>query len=165
MFDALDELARTRLLENLEFALRRGDTQAPGAKRSDKNHFLGALADVDETAGARELGTEFADVKVADLVDLRKPEKGRIQTAAIIEIELVGLVDDGLGVDRGAKIDAACRNAADHAGFGRERDQVDDSLLICDRRNPFGHADAEIDHAIRLQLKCRAAGDNLSFAH
>ena len=53
-------------------------------------------------------------------VGLGQTEKGEIEAAAVVEVELIGLVDDGLGIDRRAEIQTAGRHAADHAGLGRQ---------------------------------------------
>ena len=73
-------------------------------------------------------------------------------------IELVGLVDDGLGVDGRAEVQAAGRHAADHAGLGGQRDQVDDALLGGHRGHALGHADAQVHHAVGPQFQRGAAG-------
>ena len=97
-------------------------------------------------------------------VDLRQTEKRHVEPAAVVEVELIRLVDHRLGVDRGAEIDAARGHAADHAGLGGQRDEIDDLLFVGDRRDALGHADAEIDDAVGLQLERRAPGDDLALA-
>ena len=69
------------------------------------------------------------------------------------------------GVDRGAEVEPAGRHAADHAGLGGQRQQVDDLLLGRDVGDAFRHADAEVDDAVGLELERRAAGDDLALAH
>jgi hypothetical protein len=49
-------------------------------------------------------------------------------------------------------------NAADHAGLGGQRQQVDDLLLGGDAGDALGHADAEVDDAVGLQLEARRGG-------
>jgi hypothetical protein len=90
------------------------------------------------------------------LVGLRQPEDGDVQPAAVVEVELVGLVDDGLRIHRRAEIQPARRNAADHTRLGRQRDQVDDALLGRDAGHAFRHADAQVHHLMRA-LSSRAA--------
>ena len=58
--------------------------------------FLRVLADVDEAAGAGQPRAELADVEVAFAVGLRQAEERDVQPAAVVEVELVGLVDDRL---------------------------------------------------------------------
>ena len=55
---------------------------------------LGALADVDEAAGAGQPRAEAGDVEIAVPVDLGEAEEGAVEPAAVVEVELVGLVDD-----------------------------------------------------------------------
>ena len=55
--------------------------------------------------------------------------------------------------------------AADDAGFGGQRHEVDDLFLGSDVGDAFRHADAEVDHRIGLELQSRAARDDLAFAH
>ena len=50
------------------------------------------------------LGLKLAHVKISLAVDLCQPEKCYVQTAAIVEIELIGLVDDCVGVGRRPEI-------------------------------------------------------------
>ena len=56
----------------------------------------------------------------------------------------------------------ACRHAADHARFGGQGDEFEYALLVRDRGDPLGHADAEIDDAAGRQLEGAAAGDDLA---
>ena len=109
-------------------------------------------------------GPNFDDVEVALLVGLREAEERHVEPAAVVEVELIGLVDDRLGVGRRAEIHAAGGYAADHPGLGGQRHQIGDLLLVGDRRDAFGHADAEIDDAVRPQFHRRAAGDDLALA-
>ena len=89
-------------------------------------------------------------------VRLGKTQKGCIETTAIVEIELIGLIDDGLRIGRRTEIEPSRRYASNHARFSRERHQIGDLLLIGDVRNAFRHADAEIDDAVGVELKRRA---------
>jgi hypothetical protein len=162
---ALDEFLRPCFLDDLKLAIGSRNLQLARTERADENNLLGVLADVDKAAGAGKLGTELADVEIAGAIDLGKAKKGCVQTPAIVEVELVGLVDDGLRIDGGAEIDAAGRDAADHAGLRRHRDQVDDLFLVRDAGDALGHADAEIDDAVGLQLERRAARDDLALIH
>ena len=109
-------------------------------------------------------GPNLLTFRLPSTIDLRQSEKGDVETAAVVEVELVGLIDHRLRVDRGAEIEPARRNAADHARLRGQRDQVDDLLLIGDCRDALRHADAEIDHAVGLELEGGAAGDDLALA-
>ena len=110
-------------------------------------------------------GTKFAHVQIALLVRLGKTEERGIKAAAVVVVELVGLIDNGLRVDRSAEVEAACRHAANDSRLGRQRHQVRDFFLIGDARNAFGHADAQIDDAVGIKLQRRAPRDDLSFVH
>ena len=125
-------------------------------------HAAGALADVDEAAGARQPRTEAADVDVAVRVDLRHAEARHVEAAAVVEVELLVLVDHCIRVDRRAEVQAALRHAADHAGLGGQRHVVEYLLFVGDRRDAFGHADAEIDDAAHRQLEGTAPRDDLA---
>ena len=116
MLDLMHELLQVAILDDPQTSILDRHLQAAGHESADEHHLLGILADVDEAAGAGETWAEFADVQIALLVRLGKTEKRGIKAAAIVEVELIGLVDDGLRIDRGAEIEAACRHAADDPG-------------------------------------------------
>ncbi len=59
----------------------------------------------------------------------------------------------------------ACALVADNAGLGGQGHQVGDLLFGRDGGDPFGHPNAEIHDAVRPQLHCRAARDDLAFVH
>ena len=67
---------------------------------------LRVLADVDEAADADDLVGEAADVDVAVAVDLGEGQEREVEPAAVVEVELVGLVDHRVVVLRGAGIAA-----------------------------------------------------------
>ena len=98
-------------------------------------------------------------------IDLGEAEEGAVEPAAIVEVELIGLVDDSLRIDRGAEVEAGGRHAADHAGLGRQREQIGDALFRCHGGDAFRHADAEIDDGVGLELQRRAPGDDLALVH
>ena len=58
-------------------------------------------------------------------VDLRRAERGEIEAAAVIEVELRRLVDDRLRIARGAEREPAGRHAADGAALDGERDRAE----------------------------------------
>ena len=165
MLDFLDEFLRAPFFQNEQFPGVDRNIQPAGGEGADEDHLLGVLRDVDEAAGAGEARAELGDVEVALLVGLGEAEEGDVQPAALVEVELAGLVDDSLGVGRRAKAHAAGRHAADDAGFGGERHQVDDLFLGGDVGDAFRHANAEVDHRIGGQLEGRTAGDDLALAH
>ena len=138
------------------------DLQPPGREGADEHHLLGVLADVDEAAGAGEARAELADVEIALLVRLGETKERGVEPAAVVEVELVGLVDHALRVDRGAEAHASRRHAADHSRLRRERHQVGDLLLAGNIGNTLGHADAEIDDAVGVEFERRPARDDLA---
>ena len=87
----------------------------------------------------------------------RHAEDGEVEAAAVVEVELLVLVDHRVGVDGRAEVEARGRNPADHAGLGGQRDVAQDLLLVGHRGHAFGHADAEVDHAVGRQLHRRRA--------
>lgn len=94
-------------------------SRLPAAKVSTNTTFFGVLADVDEAAGTREPWPEFADVKGALLVRLGKAKKRQIEPAAIAEVELIRLIDNGLRVCRSAEVESSRRHAADDSWLRR----------------------------------------------
>ena len=95
-------------------------------------------------------------------VHLRHAQAGHVEAAAVIEVELLVLVNDGIGIDRRAEIEPTLRQPADHPRLRRQRDVVQYFFLIRDLGHPFGHADAEVHYAAHRQLERAAAGDDLA---
>src|SRR5262249_2225032 len=131
---------------------------------ADEHDLLRVLADVDEAARAREARAELRDVEVALAVGLRESEERDVEPASVVEVELIRLVDDRLRVRRRAEVEAARGDAADDARLGRQRDEVEDLLLVRDARDALRHADAEVDDAVRAQLHRGAPRDDLAAA-
>ena len=120
------------------------DIETAGGKRAAEDHGLGVLADVDEAAGPHDLVAEAADIDVAGLVDLGKREKRQIEPAAVVEIELIGLVDHRLIVAPGARLVAGRRHAADQALLVGQHHVVDGVFFRRQRGDAGGNARAEI---------------------
>jgi len=117
------------------------------------------LADVDEPSRAGQLGAETADVHVALRIRLGHAEYRDVQPAAVVEVELLVLVDDSLGVHRRAEIEACHRDAADHAGFGNQGDELVHPLLCGNCRLALRHPDAECPRTAILgntEIRCNA---------
>ena len=64
------------------------------------------MADVDESARSNEPRSELADIDVALLVHFRSPEECHVQTASVVKIELVRLVDQGNHVGPRTEVDS-----------------------------------------------------------
>src|SRR3954447_22911749 len=97
------------------------DRQPAGREGAGEHHLAGILADVDEPARAGEPAPELADVDVPVCIRLRQTEARQIEPAAIIEIELLVLMDHSPGVEGRAEVEPTLRQAADHARSRRER--------------------------------------------
>src|ERR1700721_4389968 len=80
----------------------------------------GVLADIDEAAGTDDLVSEPAYIDVAMLIDLGKGQKGKLQPATVVEIELVRLIDHCLIVTRGASLVTGRRRSTNQPLFVRE---------------------------------------------
>ena len=124
MLDLAYELANVALAGDDEAPVRYLHGERPRRECAYEHHCLGALADVDEPARSSEARPEARHVEIAVPVDLGEAEECTIEPATIVEIELIGLVDDGLRVHCGAEVEAGGRNAADHAGLGSQRDEI-----------------------------------------
>ena len=110
-------------------------------------------------------GPNFETLRLPDFVGLGEAEEGEVEAAAVVEVELVRLIDNRLGVGGRAEVQTRCRYAADHAGLGSQRHEVDDALFRGHGRDAFRHADAEVDDRARLQLECRPSRDDFALAH
>src|SRR6478672_3985692 len=165
VLDLVDKLLVLAVALDQQFSRDHRDLEVARHERADEDDLLRVLADIDEAAGASQPRAKFRDVDVALLVGLRETEKGRVEPAAVVEVELIRHVEDRLGVGRRAEVEAAGRDAADDAGLRGERHQVVDLFFGRDGGDPFGHADAEIDDAVRPQLHRGAARDDLALAH
>ena len=95
-------------------------------------------------------------------IDLRHAEAGEVEPAAVVEVELLVLRDDGARVHRRPEVEPALRQAADDPGLGGERHLLEQVLLHGDGRDGFRHADAEVDHPAHRQLAGAAPGDDLA---
>src|SRR5262245_3389878 len=118
MLDFAYELAEFALAGNDQASVNHIHDERPCRECSDEHHGLGALTDVDKAARAGEALPEARDIEVAASVDLGKAEEGTIEPAAVVEVELIGLVYDGLRIDRDAEIKPGGGHAADDAGLG-----------------------------------------------
>ena len=163
LLDAGDELARCAFAKDMNGIVLHRDLQSAAGERAGEHKLLGALRNVDEAARACELRPEAADIDVAGRVRLRHAETCEIEAATIVEIKLLVLMDHRIGIERGAEIQAALRQAADNAGLGGQREIFQHLLFGRDRRNALGHADAEIDHAARRQFERTAPRDDFAF--
>jgi len=149
VLDLLDELLVLSVALDQQLALDDRDLEVARGEGAEEQHLLRVLADVDEAARAGQPRAEPRYVDVAFPVGLREPEERRVQTAAVVEVELIGHVDDRLCVGGRTKVATAGRDAADGAGLGGQRHQVGDLLLGGHGGDPFGDAEAEVHYAVR----------------
>ena len=90
------------------------------------------------------------------------PRKAWSSPAAVVEVELVRLVDDRLRVGGRAEAQAAGGHAADGARLDGQRDQVQDPLLVGHGGDALGYPDAEVHDRVDLQQHRGAARDHLA---
>ncbi|HSV22199.1 MAG TPA: hypothetical protein VLJ17_04135, partial [Xanthobacteraceae bacterium] len=100
MFNLTDEFFHITVINDAQAPALYCHAQTAGRKGTDEHHLFGVLADVDESAGPREPGSELTHVQIALLIRLGKSKKGRIEASAVVEVELIGLIDDGLRIGR-----------------------------------------------------------------
>ena len=105
VLNRMHELSCVALAENAQPPAVRGDLQISRGKCADENDLLAVLAYVDETTCAGQSGTEATDIQVALALRLRQAQERNVEPTTIVEVELVGLIDDCLGVDRGSEIE------------------------------------------------------------
>src|SRR5208283_2293587 len=68
--------------------------------------------------------------------------------SAIVEVELLVLVDHRVHVDAGAEIAATRRDSADKPRLHAQREQMQDAFLVGDRCHALRHPDAEVDDPV-----------------
>ena len=112
LVDSFDELLSFAFLENLDFAVFDSNFQAASREGAAEVNVRRLLGNVGETAAAGNVGTELADVDVARTIALSQAEVSNVQTAAIIEVELVSMVDDGIGITGRTEAGTALRRAS-----------------------------------------------------
>ena len=115
---------------------------------------------MNESSGAVRLAAETTDIDVPSAIDLREGEESDIKAAAVIEIELGGLLDQRLVVDGGPEVIAADGSAADDPLLDRQRDGVGQAFFREDASNAGRHPIAKIGDASGEQLKTGAASDD-----
>jgi len=93
---------------------------------------------------------------------LGKSKTSEIEAATVIKVELLVLLNDGFGIERGSEVEPALRKASYNSGFGCERQVFENALLGRDSRHPFRHANAQIHNATERQLESAAPRDDLS---
>src|SRR6266404_7667141 len=88
VLDLVDELLVLAVALDQQLAVEDRDLEVAGRERAYEDDLLRVLADVDEAAGASKPRAEPRHVEVALLVGLRETEEGRVEAAAVVEVEL-----------------------------------------------------------------------------
>ena len=78
-------------------------------------------------------------------LSLGEAQAGHVESAAVVEVEQGGMLDDGLGVPRDTEDDAALGNPTDHALLHRQRHLAEPAFLERGGRHAVGHAHAKVD--------------------
>ena len=139
--------------------------QAACGKGAAEEYLFGILRDVDKSAASGNPGAELGNIDVSEAVGLRQPQKSIIDTAAIVKVKLIGLIQDCLRIDRTAEFRAALRHAPHGAGFYGKGHVITDSLFVRHHGNVFGDADPKVYDGIGDQFHRRSASDDLFGAH
>ena len=156
-----EELFAPSLPVDMDGAVLDADLQSIGGEGPAEEDLPGVLGDIDKAAAAGDLGTEAADVDVAVLVALGQSQIGLVQSAAVIEVELIALVQDGVGVGGGAELGSALRDAAHRAALHRQGHPVADPLLRGHGGHVFRRPYAQVHRDVRPQLQGAPAADDL----
>ena len=102
MVNLVHELPRAALFHDFQ-SVSGAHLQAKTGEGAAKHQCFGRLGDVDETTDAIEPRTEATDIHASFAVDFAETQKADVQSAAVVEVELRRLVDDGFGIDGGTK--------------------------------------------------------------
>ena len=97
---------------------------------SHEVHGLGILANVDESACSSKLGTESTHVYVPPCIHFSQPKEGLIESTPVIEVKLVGLIDDRLGIGDRTEALANSGYAADAPCVHGQGDHIEDVLFV-----------------------------------
>jgi hypothetical protein len=151
------------LAPDLGAAAGPGDVEPAGGEGAAEHHLARVLADVHEAADADDLAVEAADVDVAACVDLREGQEGEVETAAVVEIELVGLVDHRPEIPRRAGLVAGRRRAADQSLLVGEHDHVEHVLFRAHDADAGRDAGTQVADRTGEKLHCAAARHHLAW--
>ena len=101
-------------------------------------------------------------VHVAVAVHLQRAHEADVQTAVVVQVELVGHVVDGGRANHRAEHLAGGGEAADAAGFHRQRDVVEHAVLLGVLGDHLRNADADVDDVLLAQLARGAPADDVA---
>ena len=112
LFYCIQEFFLFTFLCDYNLAVLNFNFQTACCKCTAEEYLRCILRDVDETAAASDTGTKSGNIDVTLCVTFCKAKVALIQTAAIIEVELIALVNQSVSIVSGAKTDAASGYAA-----------------------------------------------------
>ena len=107
LLNRFDEFVRSPFGYDLQLTTFGSGGVAIGGKRPGENKLAYILADVDEPPGAGKMRTEPADIDVAGAIDLSHAEAREVQATAIIEIDLLILMQQRLRINARTEIEAS----------------------------------------------------------
>ena len=162
MADFWHQFFRFAFADDFQFAVFNRDFQSRSGQCAAENDAFGILRDVDKAAWSGNPRTKFRHVDVADFIEFRHAQAGQVQAAAVIEVELAGVIDDRQRVDRATEPQAAAGNAADQAGLYCRGQLVDDAFFRRHCRHAFRHADPQVDDRFGNQFHRRPTANDLA---
>jgi hypothetical protein len=80
----------------LQPAVRRPELQVAGGEGADEDHRLAFWLMLMKPPAPASRGPNLLTLTLPSRVGLRQAEEGEVEPAAVVEVELVGLVDDRL---------------------------------------------------------------------
>ena len=160
LIDLVDELMKLAFLGDGQLAVAGLDLDAVGHGAAE-DRLLGVGSDIREAAAAGDSLSKAGDIDVSDCIRLCKAEVADIQAAAVIEIELIGLIDIGLGIEGAAETEAAAGDSADRAALDCQGHLVRHAFFSRDCGDPLRNADSKVDRAVLFELERRTAADDL----
>src|SRR5690554_215967 len=110
-----------------------------------EHHLLGALGNVDKPTRTNDFWPEFADVQVPFGVCLGQAKESDIQPAAVVEIELGMVLNDGICIPGRPKITTGCRDATVGSQLCGEGELFDDALFSGYGRHAVWHTNPEVN--------------------
>ena len=117
LLDALDEFPHISVSLYSELSVACFNFRSFRVERAAENNFFRILGDIHESAWTYGKSAELGYVDVPPLVDFSEPQKGDVETAAGIEIELRRAVDHAAGISRIAEQRSGQQRAAVGAVF------------------------------------------------
>ena len=130
-----------------------------GLEGAAEDEAAGALGDVYKAADASEAVGEAGDIDAAFGIDLDGTKDGDVEAAAVVVVELRGLVDDGLWEVAAAEAEAGGGDAACGAALDGEGELLEAAGFGSDHGDGLGEADAEIDDVSFAHLLQGAGAD------